>query len=137
VIWLIVLVLSGFPLRGQLREAAFNGYCHSFRFLVGTASSGGFNFEMVCTSYDGGASTVLYDTDALGYAIFSEEVSPNFSEPGVYRTDYALYVNNRYNAAGTISAKFPTVDSDQNGIADFLQKNKQVNASVSGKLRKG
>jgi formylglycine-generating enzyme required for sulfatase activity len=134
VIWLIVLVLSGFPLRAQLREAAFNGYCHSFRFLVGTASSGGFNFEMVFTSYDGGASTVLYDTDASGYAIFSDELSPNFSEPGVYRTDYALYVNKKYNAAGTISVTLPTADSDQNGISDFLQKNKQGNASVSGKL---
>jgi formylglycine-generating enzyme required for sulfatase activity len=134
VIWLIVLVLFGFPLRAQLREAAFNGYCHSFRFLVGTASSGGFNFEMVFTSYDGGASTVLYDTDASGYAIFSDELSPNFSEPGVYRTDYALYVNKKYNAAGTISVTLPTVDSDQNGITDFLQKNKQGNVSVSGRL---
>ena len=131
---LFFVVSSGLQIKAQPKEAAFNGYCHSFRFLVGTASSAGFNFEMVFTSYDGGASTVLYDTDALGYARFSEEVSPSISEPGVYRTDYALYVNKRYNAAGTISATFPTADLDQNGIADFLQKNKPVNSSVSGKL---
>jgi len=131
---LFFVVSSGLQIKAQPKEAAFNGYCHSFRFLVGTASSAGFNFEMVFTSYDGGASTVLYDTDALGYARFSEEVSPSISEPGVYRTDYALYVNKRYIAAGTISATFPTADLDQNGIADFLQKNKPVNSSVSGKL---
>ena len=134
--WVTTLVVIGFclSLQGQPKEAAFNGYCHSFRFLVGTASSAGLGFDMLFTSYDGSASTLLFDTDASGYAIFSDEFSPNFSEPGVYRTDYALYVNKKYNAAGTISATFPTVDSDQNGIADFLQKNKQVNASVSGKL---
>ncbi|MEY4326074.1 MAG: hypothetical protein RIS24_2245 [Verrucomicrobiota bacterium] len=134
--WVTTLVVIGFclSLQGQPKEAAFNGYCHSFRFLVGTASSAGLNFEMFFTSYDGGASTLLYDTDSLGYATFSDELLPSFSELGVYRTDYALYVNKKYNAAGTISATFPTVDSDQNGIADFLQKNKQVNSSVSGKL---
>lgn len=130
---LVVFGLS-LSLHAQPKEAAFNGYCHSFRFLVGTASSAGLNFEMFFTSYDGGASTLLYDTDSLGYATFSDELLPSLSEPGVYRTDYALYVNKKYNAAGTISATFPTVDSDQNGIADFLQKNKQVNSSVSGKL---
>ena len=134
--WVTTLVVIGFclSLRAQPKEAGFNAYCHSFRFLVGTASSAGLGFDMLFTSYDGSASTLLFDTDASGYAIFSDEFSPNFSEPGVYRTDYALYVNKKYNAAGTISATFPTVDSDQNGIADFLQKNKQVNASVSGKL---
>jgi formylglycine-generating enzyme required for sulfatase activity len=131
---LFFVVSSGLQMKAQPKEAAFNGYCHSFRFLVGTASSAGFNFEMVFTSYDGGASTLLYDTDSLGYATFSDEMLPSSAESGVYRTDYALYVNKNYNAAGTISATFPTLDSDQNGIADFLQKNKSVNASVSGKL---
>jgi formylglycine-generating enzyme required for sulfatase activity len=89
---------------------------------------------MVFTSYDGSATTLLFDTDALGYATFSDEVLPSATEPGIYRTDYALYVNQQYNGAGTISAKFPTGDTDQNGITDFLQKNKQGNASVSGKI---
>ena len=134
VVSLLVYMSLSLPLQGQPREAAFNGYCHSLRFLVGTASSAGFNFEMLLTSYDSSASSLLFDTDASGYAIFSNEVSPSFVEPGVYRTDYALYVNSKYNAAGTISVTLPTVDTDQNGIADFLQKNKQVNASVSGNL---
>ena len=130
----LVAIGLGLSLQAQPKEAAFNGYCHSFRLLVGTASSAGLGFDILFTSYDGSASSLLFDTDASGYAIFSDELSPSFSEPGVYRTDYTIYVNKKYNAAGTISATFPTVDSDQNGIADFLQKNKQVNASVSGKL---
>ena len=134
VVSLLVYMSLGLPLRGQPREATFNGYCHSLSFLVGTASSAGFNFEMLSTSYDGSASSLLFDTDASGYAIFSNEVSPSFVEPGVYRTDYALYVNSKYNAAGTISVTLPTVDADQNGIADFLQKNKSGNVSTSGKL---
>ena len=136
-IWVVSLLFSlstWLPLQAQPREAAFNGYCRSLRFLVGNASSAGLNFEMVFTSYDGSATSLLFDTDALGYATFSDEVLSISNEPGIYRTDYALYVNNKYNAAGTISTSFPTVDTDQNGIADFLQKNKQVNASVSGKL---
>lgn len=134
--WVTTLVAIGLglSLQAQPKEASFNGYCHSFRLLMGTASSAGLGFDILFTSYDGSASSLLFDTDAAGYAIFSDELSPSFSESGVYRTDYALYVNKKYNAAGTISATFPTVDLDQNGIADFLQKNKQVNASVSGKL---
>ena len=134
VVSLLVYLSLGLPLQGQPREAVFNGYCHSLSFLVGTASSAGFNFEMLSTSYDGSASSLLFDTDASGYAIFSNEVSPSFVEPGVYRTDYALYVNSKYNAAGTISMTLPTVDADQNGIADFLQKNKSGNGSALGKL---
>ncbi len=134
VVSLLVYMSLSLPLQGQTRESVFNGYCHSLSFLVGTASSAGFNFEMLSTSYDGSASSLLFDTDASGYAIFSNEVSPSFFEPGVYRTDYALYVNSKYNAAGTISMTLPTVDADQNGIADFLQKNKSGNGSASGKL---
>jgi len=134
VVSLLVYMSLSLPLQGQTRESVFNGYCHSLRFLVGTASSAGFNFEMLFTSYDGSASSLLFDTDASGYAVFSNEVSPSFFEPGVYRTDYALYVNSKYNAAGTISVTLPTVDADQNGIADFLQKNKSGNGSASGKL---
>ena len=134
VVSFLVYMSLSLPLQGQTRESVFNGYCHSLRFLVGTASSAGFNFEMLFTSYDGSASSLLFDTDASGYAVFSNEVSPSFVESGVYRTDYALYVNSKYNAAGTISVTLPTVDADQNGIADFLQKNKSGNGSASGKL---
>ena len=136
-IWMVSLLFSlsiGLPLQAQQREASFSGYCRSFRLLAGNASTAGLNFEMVFTSYDGSATTLLFDTDALGYATFSDEVLPSTTEPGIYRTDYALYVNQKYNAAGTISATFPTADTDQNDIADFLQKNKQVNASISGQL---
>ena len=136
-IWMVSLLFSlsiGLPLQAQQREASFSGYCRSFRLLAGNASTAGLNFEIVFTSYDGSATTLLFDTDALGYATFSDEVLPSTTEPGIYRTDYALYVNQKYNAAGTISATFPTADTDQNDIADFLQKNKQVNASISGQL---
>jgi formylglycine-generating enzyme required for sulfatase activity len=131
---LLAAIVMHLPVQAQPREAVFNGYCHSFRFLVGTASSAGLNFDMLFTSYDGKASIPLFDKDSSGYAIFSDEVMPSFGEPGVYRTDYVLYVNNNYNAAGTISATLPTVDTDQNGIADFLQKNQQGNLAISGKL---
>ena len=123
-----------FQVKAQPREAAFNGYCHSLRFLPGTASSAGFSLDMLFTSYDGKASIPLFDKDSSGYAIFSDEVMPSFGEPGVYRTDYVLFVDNDYNTAGTISLTLPTVDTDKNGIADFLQKNKMGNLAISGKL---
>jgi formylglycine-generating enzyme required for sulfatase activity len=130
----LAVIVMHLSVQAQPREAVFNGYCHSFRFLVGTASSAGLKFDMLFTSYDGKASIPLFDKDSSGYAIFSEEVMPSFGEPDIYRTDYVLYVNNDYNAAGTISATLPTVDTDQNGIADFLQKNQQGNLAISGKL---
>lgn len=133
-ILLLTAIAMHLSLKAQPREAVFNGYCHSFRFLEGTSSNAGFVLNMLFTSYDGKASIPLYDTSSLGYAVFSDEVSPSFGESGVYRTDYVLYLNQKYNAAGTISATLPVADTDQNGIADFLQKSKQGNVSVSGKL---
>jgi hypothetical protein len=75
----------------------------------------------------------LYD-DVFGFAVFSGELTPNLAQAGNYQTDYVLFVNNKVNAAGTVSLNLPTTDSDQNGVADFLQKSKPGNVVFSGNV---
>jgi hypothetical protein len=119
--------------RGQQREASFNAYCNSIDLSVGAVSSSGYDFDIYFTTYDGSSMFPLYD-DVFGFAVFSGELTPNLARAGNYQTDYVLFVNNTANAAGTVSLNIPTTDSDQNGVADFLQKSKPGNVIFSGNV---
>ncbi len=119
--------------RGQQREASFNAYCNSINLSVGTATSSGYDFDIYFTTYDGSSGFPLYD-DVFGFAVFSGEMTQNQAQAGNYRTDYVLFVNDTANAAGTVLLNFPTTDSDQNGVADFLQKSRLGNAAFSGSV---
>ncbi len=119
--------------RGQQREASFNAYCKSIDLSVGVVSSSGYDFEIYFTTYDGSSAFPLYD-NVFGFAVFSGELTPNLAQVGNYQTDYVLFVNNTANAAGTVSLNLPTTDSDQNGVADFLQKSKPGNVVFSGNV---
>ena len=127
-IWCVSLAIT-LSARGQQRDAAFNAYCNSINLSVGTVP--GSNFKVYFTTYDGSSSFPLYD-NFLGLLFFSGEVTPKIGQPGNYQTDYVGFVNDAANAAGTVSINLPTIDSDQNGIADFLQKSQRGDAAFSG-----
>jgi hypothetical protein len=74
----------------------------------------------------------LHDVSGVNW-VFSQEVRPLSGQPGVYGTDY-LSVSSTHGLFqyGHILFTFPTTDSDDDCVLDFLQKEKAVNLSFSG-----
>ena len=50
----------------------------------------------------------------------------------VYETDYLLLIDGFAHEYGTLTFNLPTADSDTNGVPDFLQSDRAVNAALTG-----
>jgi len=118
--------------------------CYSKVWLAGanTVAMQVYSASIQVFSHFTNVGTVVYFTTYDGLSIqprndnlvFSEEMAPSASNPANYLMDYAVYSGTTILEYGTISLVMPTVDSDQNGIYDWLQKDQGVNFSTTGTL---
>ena len=89
----------------------------------------------VFTTYDSSTGFPLHDV-VNGAWEYSEELRPRAGKSGVYEADFVSYnTSGSYVEYGSFSLKAPTTDSDGNGLPDVAQKNKAVNAAISGSGR--
>ncbi len=127
----VVAVLFSWAAFVQAKDAAFNAYCFSVNLAHGSASLQGRSLQSYFTTYDGSAGIPLYDVVG-GFYVFSSELSSLSPLSGSYRTDYALFSDGAANSSGTVFAAFPVVDSDGNGVPDFLQVERNGSVAFSG-----
>ncbi len=128
---LVVAVLFCWASVVQAKDAAFNAYCFSINLARGSASLQGRSLQSYFTTYDGSSGIPLYDV-VSGFYVFSGELSSFSPLSGIYRTDYALFSDGVPNSSGTVLSTFAVVDSDGNGVPDFLQVERNGSVAFSG-----
>ena len=131
-----LLLLSAANGPAQTKQASVVANCRS----VALASSSGVwpgygTVYNVFTTYDGSSGFPLHDV-VNGNWEYSEELRPRAGRSGVYEADFVTYnTSGSYIEYGSFTINAPTTDSDSNGLPDFAQKNKAVNATISGSGR--
>ncbi len=132
-ILLAVLVLFGVEARAQLKTAALVANSRSVALGQATGVWPGYGTVYnLFTTYDGKSGIPFHD-EVNGSWIFGEELRPRTGLPGVYEGDFITFNSSyAYIEYGAFTLNAPTTDSDGNGLPDLCQKNKAVNASISG-----
>ena len=100
--------------------------------MSGRHSTGGFDFYVYFSTYDGIANAF---PQGLGYNE-SGELSPTTLGGTQYVSDYAIirYRDNYYYNRGYLILNIPNTDSDANGFPDLLQVDKAVNSTIGFSL---
>jgi hypothetical protein len=131
----VLLALAILPLASALGEqASAVGNCRSVSMDVFSGYVPGLGqVDNYVTTFDGQSGVPLYQPLPNGYVLFSGELRPRSGQSGVYEADYVTY-DDQGDAQdyGSFIGNLPSTDSDGNGLPDVVQRNKAVNASVSG-----
>ena len=132
---LLLLLWWVFPaeLHAQTKTASVNGNCRSLSFQDDIPGIGpGFTVLLSLTTYDGQSGWPL---GLMGLADQgfnnSGELRPRAGQPGVYEADFVNFFQGVV-SYGSLTVTLPTLDADQNGLPDVVQKDKDVNASFTG-----
>ena len=130
----LILLLTQ-QVQGQLKNATLVANCRS----IGLNPFGGFisgigNVVNYVTTFDGQNGIPLRQDLGGGLVAFSGELRPRAGQPGVYEADYLTVSSGVLVQYGWMIVNFPTVDSDSNGLPDISQKDKSVNAAISGSV---
>jgi hypothetical protein len=114
-------------------EASLSACSRSLSLHHGTASLNGLPLTAYFTTYDGRDDLPLFDADGVFIRV-SSELSLHAAATGEYRTDYLLFARDTLDSTGTASVRFPTADTDRNGVADFLQRSRAGSFSFTGSV---
>jgi hypothetical protein len=105
------------------KTATITAHCYSFQLTPLDWKDGDVTYF---TTYDG-TSGYPYNTDGK----VSGEVKPSSIGSTTYKVDYIGTDAYGVRAYGTLSMGMPSHDSNSNGVLDFLEKEKSVNANVT------
>ena len=124
--YLIIVTLSILTIHlaySSTKKATITAHCYSFQLSPLDWKDGDITYF---TTYDG-TSGQPYNSNG----IVSSEVKPTTIGSSAYRTDFLGIDALGIYSYGTVSMTIPSTDSDNNGVPDFLQKEKSVNSSVN------
>ena len=108
----------------EAKTASIKAYGMQVSLDVGQTS---FGDSLYFTSYDAENSWPLNDSNQVS----SELKSLNLGSSD-YRTDYLIADSNAISEYGTVTLSIPNADFDENGVPDWLQREKRVNEVILG-----
>ena len=131
-LFLVAALLPG-GVQATNRVASVIAYGRSINMSSATAHIPGSipNESLRFATYDGTNTFPLHTGNSEPFT-YNGEVRPRSGQAGVYEADYLLLSDGYAREYGTLTFTVPTIDSDTNGVPDFLQRDKAVNTALTG-----
>jgi Divergent InlB B-repeat domain/Bacterial Ig domain len=128
----LVAVLIPLSTQATNRVASLIAYGRSITMKQATTRIPGVSDEsMSFATYDGTNTFPLHTKNSQPFD-YNGEVRPRSGQNGVYETDYLFLLDGFAHEWGTLTFTLPTADVDTNGVPDFLQSDRAVNAALTG-----
>lgn len=125
-----LVLLATFPISSAWAAVRTSGFIeHNLSVNLGYASTPT-GYRYYFSTYDGVLGWSLYQS---GYG-WSGELRPDSANSSTYRADYDIWdsIYGYFPGYGSLTATMPSTDSNGDGLADFLDLNRNGNGSFSG-----